>query len=443
MKYRAKFNEDGRLNEPMIKDALRYMRSREDFFEIMHRYYTGDNPEIQRSSRGVNRQPVIIPYGRKIINTVTGYMFKSGYIGYSTENEDYKAFIDDVFYQNDEDELTSELGKNCSINGVAYELHYLNADENGSVSLRFTEVPVMEMLAIYGEELTSEGMKAAIRYYCVDDTRYVDIYYPDAVVSYRSTEAGNLSFIDEVPHEYGMVPVVEYINNEEQIGDFTPVIKLIDAYDILISDAVSEIEKLADAYLVLVNMSMSEDDARNLKRKRILELAEGGKAEFLTKNISPELLKFMRDWIKEEIHSQSHIPDMSDDHFAGQQSGVAIRYKMNDLENICSTKEIYFRKGLYRRLELIDRVSGILGADSGIAAEVQITFTRNIPMNYLEIAQIVQHLRGNVSLQTLLEQVVPFVTSAQEEIDKLKEEEDVYGFDWEDTVDTGKDDSPE
>ena len=56
--------------------------------------------------------------------------------------------------------------------------------------------------------------------------------------------------------------------------------------------------------------------------------------------------------------------------------------------------------------------------------DIGITFTRNIPANYLEISQIVKGLRGHVSLKTILEELVPFVENAQEEIDKLEEEQE-------------------
>ena len=40
------------------------------------------------------------------------------------------------------------------------------------------------------------------------------------------------------PHAFGKVPIIEYKNNPEFLGDFEPVISLIDAYNLLQSDRV-------------------------------------------------------------------------------------------------------------------------------------------------------------------------------------------------------------
>jgi len=441
MSYNLTFDE--RLTIDQLKDIIRHIKNKTSEYEKLQAYYMGDNTEITRRSR-VN--PIPIPYGRKIVNTVTGYMFKPGYIGYSTENEVYKELIDEVFYQNHEDEITSALGKTCSIYGVAYELHFLGVDDEGAAMPKFVSVSPMEMVAVYHQDLKIEDMACAVRLYSYGKEQLVDVYYPDVVQHFMTDNSGNIKIAqDEELHGYTKVPVVQYVNNEEEMGDFKPVLKLIDAYDTLMSDSVGEIEKLAEAYLVLTNQIVAENDVQEMRRRRIIELMEGGKAEFLTKNVSPELLKFMRDWIREEIHTQSQIPDMSDQSFAGTQSGIAIRYKLNDLENICSTKEIYFRKGLFRRLTILDGMMDELWTDVGDVREIEITFTRNIPMNYVEIAQIVRDLRGHISLQTLLEQVVPFVTSAQDEINRLKAETDPYAYlvDQEDEVDTIPNDTDE
>jgi SPP1 family phage portal protein len=437
-RYRSEMT-DGRLTLNQINEALKYMATRNAIFRRVESYYTGENMIIKQSERRDGRRAVPVPYGRRIVNTVTGYMFRPGYIGFSSENEAYKEQIDDVYYVNHEELITSQLGKQVSIFGVAYELHYVGEDTDGRAVPKFTVVPPEEMLSIYSFAVGDDTMIAAIRWYTVGDVEYVDVYYPDVIESYTKTKSGSVIPVavrDETnekksvnkidQHFYGRVPVVEYENNHDRTGDYQHVIPLIDSYDILLSDTIHEVEKLAEAYLVLTNATMDDDDVTKMRRKRILELYDNGKAEFLVKNVDPGLLTFARDWLRKEIHIQAQVPDMTDEAFGGQQSGIAIRYKLNDLENLCATKQALFERGLYDRLRLIDTMIDILYGDRGGVREIDITFTRNVPANYVEIAQIVQALRGNVSLHTILSELVPFVTNADEEIEKLEMETDPY-----------------
>ncbi len=53
--------------------------------------------------------------------------------------------------------------------------------------------------------------------------------------------------------------------------------------------------------------------------------------------------------------------------------------------------------------------------------DTQIIFTRNLPVNELEIAQEVNMLRGLVSNKTLLSQL-PFVDDVETELEQLQED---------------------
>jgi len=442
-KYQIEFEADNRMSEKQIKEAIEELKRRSLIYQGIETYYLIKNKTImaQGSTDSEIGNKIPISYGRKIINTITGYMYRPGNIGYSSENEKYLEILEDIFYYNKEDLITSSLGRIQSIYGVAYELHYID-EIKGKPVPRFSPIKPKYLLPIYDHSI-DPVMVAAIRWSAVhksanDKKEFIDVYYSDVMMKFQYEDNANLLPITfavkdekgkeikgtEIEHYYGQVPVAEYCNNEEMFGDYQPVIKLIDAYDLLISDSMDEVERFALAYLILIGMSVKKEDIDEIKRKRVLELMEQGKAEFLTKTVDVAFIQFVRDWLKEEIHKQSQIPDMSDEHFAGNQSGVAIRYKLNDLENICTIKEIYFQEGLYQRIELIDSFIDKTEGDVGGVRDIGITFTRNIPANYLEISQIVKGLRGHVSLKTILEELVPFVENAQEEIDKLEEEQE-------------------
>ena len=117
---------------------------------------------------------------------------------------------------------------------------------------------------------------------------------------------------------------------------------------------------------------------------------------------------------------------MSDEHFAGNQSGIAIRYKLNDLENIATAKETGFKEGLRRRIQLLNNFWRTTGYQPPGLEDIQITMQRNIPANYVEQADIVSKLRGHVSQKTLLDKIVTFIDDSGKEMDRLEEEMDVY-----------------
>ena len=450
--FRRDLDQDGRLSAAAITDALTELNLRRNIAKNLGRYYQGDDRILSRKPRaGAEGSPdnrIPVPYGRKLVNTVVGYMYKPGLIQMNSDNEELRDELSRVMDTNQAGSKTARLGKLSSIFGVAYEIHYVIDGREP----RFAPIPVEDMLPVYSNDLEPQIVAAVHRYIehvpgeanRTDSIEHVDIYYADAVDYYyasgTATTAGDLRMEAEEPHGYGMVPLAVFRNNDEIMGDFEHILPLIDAYDVLMSDSMNEFDRFAWAYLVLKNLSMREEDVENIKVKRVIEVMENGGAEFLTKDIQTAFVEFMRGWLREEIHKQTHIPDMADHSFAGQQSGIAIRFKLSDLENIASVKEIGFREGLYRRVELLLAFFRTQGRNLGDALEVWFSFNRNIPTNYIEIAEIVSKLRGHVSHKTLLDEVVVFVDDAQSEIDAVNAEVDsmtsAFGMAVEDDIET-------
>ena len=409
---------DGRIPTDKLADIIKGHSVR--WYNDAWQYYLGKNPTIERrlpKDIGAPDNKVPVSYARKLVRTITGYMFKPGLIDYTSENEEYLNTLDEIFYENNEPVKTSMLGKYSSIYGVGYELHYTTDD----LIPRFAKVEPQEVIPIYNFSLEPK-LTAAVRHYYRGDTLNVEVYYPDTIEYYTMNNMNRLTKTGEEPHEYDAVPLVVYDNNEELLGDFEPIRPLIDAYDILMSDSMNEFDRFAWAYLILKGMMMDEEDAAKIKDKRILEFVAEGGAEFLTKDVPSDFIQFMAEWIRKEIHKQSHIPDFIDAGKTGDNlSGVAIDKLLYDFEFIAATKEALFRLGLYRRLDLIDTIIRKTRGDIGNKREVEITMHRNRPEELLQNAKIAQAFAGVVSNQTLIENLVPFA-DWQTEQERLADE---------------------
>ena len=112
---------------------------------------------------------------------------------------------------------------------------------------------------------------------------------------------------------------------------------------------------------------------------------------------------------------------MSDENFASNTSGVAIKYKLIGLEQIRSRKEREFKKGLQRRIELISNILKLKNKAAIDFRDIEIHFTANIPANVVEQAQIVNQLEGVVTQKTLLS-LLPFVADPSEEISEIEKQ---------------------
>lgn len=380
-------------------------------------YFYGKNDILSRTvtenTAGAPDNRISICYGRKLINTITGYMYKPGNVNYKFENDNVS---DELFELNNDQLQINQLGIFQGVNGVCYELHY--PDTKGKP--RWTIVKAQDGLPIYDYSLEA-NLVAFLRFYEKNGKKYFQFFNRQIIQDYEYNLDNNkiLLLSDSAINPYGEVPVIIIKNNNEQLGDIEPVKKLIDAYDILMSDSLNEFDRFAWAYLVLTGTKLDAKDAKEIKQKRIFELiGENAGVNFLTKDIPTAYIEFMQKWVKAEIHRQSFIPDIEELSFNGAASGTAISKWLYQMEYITSQKEAYMKEALYNRISLL---SNYPGYESLQNEKYEIVFKRNLPNSDLENSQIYNAYYGkSITEKTLIENFAPFVKDPEKEIEEFK-----------------------
>lgn len=390
----------------------------------LENYYNAKNEILSRTMRDTTKpnNKIANSYASYITDTLVGY-FVGKPISYSGNDTNVLNELQMIFEYNDEADENAELAKNASIYGIAYELLYMNENV-----VRFKSLDPKECIPIFDDTLDN-NLLAFIRYYdnydVVQDKTItiIEVITDKETVRYSTTSTlGNLTFIESYPHYFGMVPIAIYKNNEEESGDFEQVISLIDAYDKLESDSLNDFEYFVDAYLALYGFTAEPEDIAQMKENRVLLMDEGTSAEWLIKDTSDNNIENIKNRIDADIHKFAKCPNLADKEFASNASGVAIKFKLLGTENKVSIKERKFKRGLQQRLELLANIKGVL-ANGFDWRSIDIIFTRNIPANDIDIANMVNTLSGIVSEETLLAQI-PFVEDVTGEIERLDKEKE-------------------
>ena len=219
----------------------------------------------------------------------------------------------------------------------------------------------------------------------------------------------------------GHLALVPFNNNCQTCGDFEMVTGLLDAYNLLLSGAMDDMQSVANAFLALYGMQgTTQGDIDEANRTRILSLAEGGRAEFVVKNLNHEALAQLESNLRRSILELSMTPDLSDERFAGNASGVAMQYKLWGIEQVRLAKERSFLDGLHRLLTALSGSFALLGTPVALE-QGQVTFYKNLPQDHTALAGTLLSLSPLLSKRTILEQL-PWVKDAEEELRRKAEE---------------------
>ena len=410
------------LTEKVIKRIIETHRSSVlPRLQNLENYYNANNAIKNRVMSDATKpnNKIANAYASYITDTLVGY-FIGEPITYTSNDEVLLQDLSMIMEYNDEADENAELAKNASIYGVAYEMLYLGEEDK---MIRFKSLNPKEVIPIFDKTI-EQNLLAVIRYYddydYMEDNTFTIVEVIDSKFVRRYKLDTGLSLLEEYPHYFSMVPVAIFKNNENESGDFEQVISLIDAYDKMESDSLNDFEYFVDAYLALYGFTADSEDVKQMKENRVLLMDEGTSAEWLVKQTSDAYVENMKNRLDKDIHKFAKCPNLSDQEFASNASGVAIKFKLLGTENLVSIKERKFKRGLQQRLELISMINSVLSEGFDWRA-IDIIFTRNIPSNDTDIANMVNTLRDIVSEETLLAQI-PFVDDVQTELKKVKKE---------------------
>ena len=294
--------------------------------------------------------------------------------------------------------------------------------------MRFHRIPPGNMILVYNTKITPEPWVAIRLYTSGDDMVYAEVYEKTIIKLYKTDKSfSSLSLENEEENKFGDIPAVEYLNNEELQGDFDKVKTLIDEYDQAQSDTANDFEYFTDSYLHLHNMDLGDQEIKELKIKRVLQTngEDAGSIEWVTKEIQDTATENFKKRLQEDIHRFSKTPNLTDESFAGNLSGIALSYKLLGMEWTAATKERQFKLALQRRIMLINKILDIKGAKYDYR-EILMKFERSLPQNEVEITEMAVSLKGIISDATLLAMIPAVENPADEQarIDKEQEEVD-------------------
>ena len=420
---------DGKLLSKLIKRHSADIK----VYDFLASYLDGQEPYMVREAP--NDLLVVNNFAGYIVNLNSAYLAGNPIEYQASEGIDIEPILDNYKNQNIYD-LDSELAEDCATYGKGYELVY--ADEDATPTS--AKLDVRSTILIRDDSFKHDVMYAIVVTPVlnddgeeINDSFHITVWNDRTIRRFRLTGEILTEEDAEEEHFFGRVPVIEYINNRRCRGDYESVISLIDAYNILQSDRVIDREKLVDAILAFYGVNMTEEDRQRIKDGRVITLPQDAKGEYIIKNINETDADVLRETIAKDIHKFSMTPDMTDEQFSGNSSGVAISYKLLPFEENCKTKERYFERSLMERFKLYNQFLATKSQMKIVPiADVDAIFTRSLPKNDLETSQIINNLHGIVDTPLLVSQL-SFVKDGEETYELAKKEEESTTEDYANT----------
>lgn len=431
MLYKKEFhlNNAEELTNDKLMELIKEHRALALRYVELENMYKGEHKILSQTAKPQYKPDnrLVVNYAKYIVDTLNGY-FIGNPVKTVSDSDAVSDYVQLVERYNDIDDNNAELSKKCSIYGHAFELVYF--DEDAQIGI--TNIDPKECFVVYDNSIRERPL-FGIRYRVDKDKTVTGTISDDSMIRYFEVKDNEVRYTDEILNNFGEVPIIEYVENEERLGAFESVETLINAYNKALSEKANDVDYFADAYMKILGAILEDKDLVSIKDNRIINLAspQADKliVEFMEKPNADETQEHLIERLERLIFAISMVANISEENF-GVASGIALKYRLLSMSNLISTKERKFVKGFNKRFKLISQAP-----NSKISFEdligIEYKFTRNIPENVKEEAEIATSLQGIVSEETQLN-ILSVVEDVKAEMDrKAKEDARIPTYDFE------------
>lgn len=397
------------MTSEIIKELINSNMNKVTNMQENYNLYKGKHDILKktRSSAYKPNNKIINRYFKYIVDYPASYFLGIPATIQHNKSDKIQNVMNEIFADNNLDDLLYEACKESDIKGCSYLLAYQN--EKGQTKI--IRVPAEEMI-VERNRLTNE-IELAIRYYKVynvakkRDYIFVEVYTAQDVSYFVEGDDGDYYLDTEVqinpaPHNYSMVPVIKIVSNEEEESIIEVIKNLVTDYDKVFSDESDMLELFKNLKMIYKNCSaipLKDDGTIDEEKMAIMlgndiieiESLEGSDADvkYLTREVNTEATEKHLDRLNKNIHKFAYVPDLSDEEFGQNLSGVSIKFKYAGLDIRVGEKERKLRVALAELLKILTFPILIKTGEALKLTDIDVKFARNIPQNDKENTEVV------------------------------------------------------
>ncbi|RAT99443.1 phage portal protein, partial [Brevibacillus sp. Leaf182] len=387
-----------------------------------------------------------------------------------TDVEKYVKKLQAVLMANDEESLSYDIIEDGSIDGEVFEYYYF--DEDGQICI--AEFKADECIAVYDTTVKAK-LIAVIRYYTLTDatkntkTMLVEVYDEQKITYLR--QEGSALVLDtgreenpalhnitvQIKDQDGkvqqkpVVPWTHYVNRRrkhqqnrddgmvEGMGDLSDLKHLMDAINKAVTGKVDVQEYFKNPKVLFEDLDLDDlilyDSEGNLitdveKKKQYLakmwstsQILVGGKAVPITWDLQDQHEENTINRLIESLLDQTGTPHLRPDQVGTAPSGIALKIIFYHADIKAGMKMRHYGKGFRNRIRIITGMLNRKYKKQWDYQAVDVKFSKNMPVNLVEMVEIVTKLVGQLSHEERLA-LLPFVDDPRASREKLLEEQD-------------------
>ena len=342
-------------------------------FRALRAIYKGNQSILDRVQTDDMRSnnKIVLNYAQAFTRDIVGYTYSSGtsYSARTPDKTDEVQELDGILQEQFITAVRKAAADDQSIGGHGY-VEVLSQDD-GDSPLQVVHLQPDNTEVVYSEYNPNLRVFAWNSYEATIDNKKVTLYNVYTNKRIYTVSSTGSQFSDPLPfvlnngvtqtvlpfqpNPMGAIPIIEYRNNQFNIGDWECAISLFEALNNVASDSVNDVENIVKSILCVFGV---DPDSVNIDKNKkggfmLLFPNTGGvqqDAKFISQPLDGASVDLLRSYLSEAMMFITGIPSR-DTGVSGSDTGVSAQARTgaNDIETVAANK-VMFTKMAERQL---------------------------------------------------------------------------------------------
>lgn len=343
--------------------------------EYLTKYHKGRQPILDRIKKirpEINHK-IVENHAAEIVEFKTGYVFGSPIMfvkrgkcdiheGNNLDEDTTILTLNEMYFEESKQSKDLKLGRKMSICGIGYRMIYPKKFQDGASPFDVINLDPATTFIIRSNDIYKKPV-LGITYVkdCYGTKLKAIAYSNDSIWMLEGGVNAGLHLVNKgVPNPLGMIPIIEYANNEDYMGDFEWVLPLLDSLNIGLSDRLNDISQHVQSLLWLNNAEIDREKYDELRDAGVIQTKSSNGVQASIKYLEAVLnqseTQTLVDYIYDTVRAIAGIPDRKVS--TGGSTGQAIQLSAGweTAESMAKATELQFIESQREELKVVLRI---------------------------------------------------------------------------------------
>lgn len=340
----------------------------------LRRYYRGDQPILAREKdvRPEINNRIVENHAAEIVSFKVGYEFgapvqfvQHGRFDERKQPEEDPALaeLNRLMFEQDKAEKDISIGEDLAICGVGYRMCLpKRAQDDDDAPFDILTLMPENAFVVRSNDAYREAMLGVSFSVDYENSRMeIGAYTKEWEWRLIGAPLGiGLRIVESKPNFLGLIPIVEYTNNNARMGSFEPVVPLLDALNLSSSDRLNDISQFVQALLWFNNCVIDSKQYDELRDKGAVLTKDNGQnkasVEYLHLALDQMGTQTYKDDLYQSVLTISGVPDRMSNVNGNTGHAVMLAAGWSIAEAHARAKEPLFSRSEKECLRIILRI---------------------------------------------------------------------------------------